>query len=60
MEGLTAQPWEMAENATYAITLGGGGNDDEDVAESASSDHVQVYLICLPDSVIITLLLTSM
>ena len=50
MEGLTAQPWEMAENATYAITLG-GGNDDEDVAESASSDHVQVHLICLPDFV---------
>ena len=49
MEGLTAQPWEMAENATYAITLG-GGNDDEDVAESASSDHVQVYLLCLPET----------
>ena len=50
MDGLTAQPWEMVENATYAITLGGG--NDEDVAESASSDHVQVYLICLPDFVI--------
>ena len=39
MDGFTAQPWEMAENATYAITLGG----DDDVTESASSDHVQVY-----------------
>ena len=42
MDGLTAQPWEMAENATYAITLG-GGDDDYDITESASSDHVQVY-----------------
>ena len=29
-----AQPWEMAENATYSITLG----DDVDAAESAGGD----------------------
>ena len=30
-----AQPWEMAGNATYAITLG----DDVDAAESASNNQ---------------------
>ena len=30
-----AQPWEMAGNATYAITLG----DDIDAAESASNNQ---------------------
>ena len=29
-------PWEMAENATYSITL---GVEDADAAESASSDQ---------------------
>ena len=36
---MIAQPWEMAENATYAITLHGEEEEDTDAAESASSNQ---------------------